>query len=61
MPLVFLAIHGIVIFQGILAYDKTNSKASANVTEGGLGFNHLTLRMKSERGGKINYDVYVYV
>ncbi|XP_045775410.1 uncharacterized protein LOC123874211 [Maniola jurtina] len=46
--------------QGILAYDKTKSGASANVTEGGLGFNYVTLRMKSERGRELNYDVYIY-
>ncbi|XP_023943147.1 uncharacterized protein LOC112049492 [Bicyclus anynana] len=47
--------------QGILAYDKTNSQASANVTAGGLGFNHLSLRMKSERNRELKYDVYIYI
>ncbi|CAH2243544.1 uncharacterized protein LOC120632808 [Pararge aegeria] len=46
--------------QGILAYDKVKSTASANVTAGGLGFNYVTLRMKSERGRDISYDVYIY-
>ncbi|XP_034833671.1 uncharacterized protein [Maniola hyperantus] len=46
--------------QGILAYDKTKSGATANVTHGGLGFNYVTLRMKSERGREIIYDVYIY-
>nr|BAA34219.1 MBF2 [Samia cynthia] len=46
--------------QGILAYDKTNSGASANVTQGGLGYNFMNLRMKSDRGREIHYDVYVY-
>ncbi|CAH2243546.1 jg1593 [Pararge aegeria aegeria] len=46
--------------QGILAYDRTNSDASANVTSGGLGFNYLTLRMKSDRGNDIHFDVYIY-
>ncbi|XP_030021264.2 uncharacterized protein LOC115440900 [Manduca sexta] len=47
--------------QGILAYDLTNSGASANVTSGGMGFNHVTLRMKSDRGKKLQYDIYIYV
>ncbi|CAH2087166.1 unnamed protein product [Euphydryas editha] len=47
--------------QGILAYDLTKSSASANVTAGGLGFSYVTLRMKSERGLDIKYDIYVYV
>ncbi|KAG6446067.1 uncharacterized protein LOC115440892 [Manduca sexta] len=47
--------------QGILAYDLTNSGASANVTSGGLGFNHVTLRLKSDRGKRLQYDIYIYV
>uniref|UniRef100_A0A2A4JML9 MBF2 n=1 Tax=Heliothis virescens TaxID=7102 RepID=A0A2A4JML9_HELVI len=46
--------------QGILAYDKTHTGASANVTQGGLGFNYVNLRLKSDRGEKIDYDVYIY-
>ncbi|XP_023943157.1 uncharacterized protein LOC112049501 [Bicyclus anynana] len=46
--------------QGILAYDKLDSSASANVTAGGLGFNYLSLRMKSERGRGLSYDVYIF-
>ncbi|XP_030021266.2 uncharacterized protein LOC115440901 [Manduca sexta] len=47
--------------QGILAYDLTNSGASANVTSGGLGYNHVTLRLKSDRSKKLQYDIYIYV
>ncbi|XP_045775408.1 uncharacterized protein LOC123874210 [Maniola jurtina] len=46
--------------QGILAYDLTESDASANVTAGGLGFNFVTLRLKSSRGDDIHFDVYIY-
>ncbi|XP_046966730.1 uncharacterized protein LOC124534762 [Vanessa cardui] len=46
--------------QGILAYDLTNSSASANVTAGGLGFPFVTLRMKSERGNEIHYDINIF-
>ncbi|KAJ2949601.1 hypothetical protein O0L34_g15523 [Tuta absoluta] len=48
------------VIQGILAYDQTNTGASANVTNGGLGANTVTLRMKSDRGKPIHFDVYIY-
>ncbi|CAH2049539.1 unnamed protein product, partial [Iphiclides podalirius] len=46
--------------EGILAYDVTNSGASANVTAGGVGFSFVNLRMKSDRGKKLHYEVYIY-
>ncbi|CAK1542329.1 unnamed protein product [Leptosia nina] len=46
--------------QGILAYDLTNTSASANVTQGGIGYPFVTLRMKSESNKEINYDIYIY-
>ncbi|XP_045775440.1 uncharacterized protein LOC123874247 [Maniola jurtina] len=48
--------------QGILAYDKNTfiSHATVNVTEGGLGFNYVTLRMASDSGHDINYDIFIY-
>ncbi|XP_022129275.2 uncharacterized protein LOC111003188 [Pieris rapae] len=46
--------------QGILAYDLTNSSATANVTQGGIGFQFVTLRMKSDKNREINYDIYIY-
>ncbi|KAF9800994.1 hypothetical protein SFRURICE_006037 [Spodoptera frugiperda] len=46
--------------QGILAYDLTNSGASANVTQGGLGHNFVNIRMKSDRYKEIHYDIYIY-
>ncbi|XP_026727769.1 uncharacterized protein LOC113493933 [Trichoplusia ni] len=46
--------------QGLLAYDLTHSDASANVTQGGIGYNFVQLRMKSGRGRDLHYDVYIY-
>ncbi|CAK1581228.1 unnamed protein product [Parnassius mnemosyne] len=46
---------------GILAYDLTNSGASTNVTAGGLGYTFVNLRMKSDRGKDLRYDIYVYI
>uniref|UniRef100_A0A2A4JL79 MBF2 n=1 Tax=Heliothis virescens TaxID=7102 RepID=A0A2A4JL79_HELVI len=46
--------------QGILAFDMTHSGASANVTRGGIGYNFVDLRMKSDRNKELHYDVYIY-
>ncbi|XP_022824770.1 uncharacterized protein LOC111355227 [Spodoptera litura] len=46
--------------QGILAYDLTNSGASANVTKGGLGYNFVNIRLKSDRNKEIRYDINIY-
>lgn len=43
-----------------MAYDLTHSGASANVTQGGLGYNYVNIRMKSDRGEKLHYDIYIY-
>ncbi|CAB3244097.1 unnamed protein product [Arctia plantaginis] len=47
--------------QGILAYDLTTSGASANVTKGGLGYNFVNLRLKSDRAEELHFDIYIYV
>ncbi|XP_026326128.1 uncharacterized protein LOC113234835 [Hyposmocoma kahamanoa] len=46
--------------QGFLAYDMTNTGASCNVTGGGVGMNFLHLRMKSDRGKPLNYEIFIY-
>ncbi|CAH0725054.1 unnamed protein product, partial [Brenthis ino] len=46
--------------QGILAYDLSNSGASANITAGGVGYPFVTIRMKSDRGRGIHYDINIY-
>lgn len=56
IPILFLDIS----FQGILAVDMSNSSASANVTQGGIGYNFVNIRMKSERGRGLKYDIYIY-
>ncbi|XP_072938364.1 uncharacterized protein [Epargyreus clarus] len=47
-----------MVIQGILAYDLTNTSASANVTSGGVGYPYMTLRMKSDRGESLKYQIY---
>ncbi|CAK1581240.1 unnamed protein product [Parnassius mnemosyne] len=46
---------------GILAYDLTTTEASANVTAGGIGYTFVNLRMKSDKGKEMRYDIYVYI
>nr|XP_026495786.1 uncharacterized protein LOC113400445 [Vanessa tameamea] len=47
--------------QGILAYDLTNSSATANVTAGGIGYSYVRLRLSNDRGREIHYDINIYV
>ncbi|XP_063369545.1 uncharacterized protein LOC134657897 [Cydia amplana] len=47
--------------QGIQALDMLQSKASINVTAGGVGHSFVNLRFKSERGFGLDYDIGIYV
>ncbi|CAG5005671.1 unnamed protein product [Parnassius apollo] len=47
--------------QGIQVLDNLHSKASVNVTAGGVGHSFVNLRMKSERGKGLSYDIGIYV
>ncbi|KOB70201.1 Uncharacterized protein OBRU01_15707 [Operophtera brumata] len=49
-----------VFRKGILVIDSKGTEASANVTDGGVGFTHCNVRMKSERGRGLHYDIYIY-
>nr|XP_034838460.1 uncharacterized protein LOC117994619 [Maniola hyperantus] len=46
---------------GIQAIDMLHSKASVNITAGGLGQSFVNLRMKSERGSGLQYSIGIYV
>ncbi|CAH2269153.1 jg23033 [Pararge aegeria aegeria] len=46
---------------GIQAIDLLHSKASVNITAGGLGQSFVHLRMKSERGSGLEYSIGIYV
>ncbi|KAG6441230.1 hypothetical protein O3G_MSEX001755 [Manduca sexta] len=48
------------IIGSIMAYDNLNSKASATVTAGGIGFSYVNIRLKSERGKGLDYDIGIY-
>ncbi|KAJ2942718.1 hypothetical protein O0L34_g2188 [Tuta absoluta] len=45
---------------GLLVFDKMNSGATVEVVSGGLGYNYLQLRMMSEKGKPLKYDINVY-
>ncbi|XP_073952056.1 uncharacterized protein [Choristoneura fumiferana] len=49
------------IIKGISAIDMDKSKAQATVTSGGVGFSFANVRIKSERGDGINYQVQFFV
>ncbi|XP_013192381.1 uncharacterized protein LOC106136395 [Amyelois transitella] len=48
------------IISTILAYDNLQSKATATVTAGGVGYSFVNIRMDSERGKGLEYDIGIY-
>ncbi|CAH0720815.1 unnamed protein product, partial [Brenthis ino] len=58
---VFYADPGQQIIRGIIARDLDHTEASATITAGGVGSSYANIRMKSERGGSLNYQVEIYV
>ncbi|CAH2040620.1 unnamed protein product, partial [Iphiclides podalirius] len=49
------------IIKGVAAIDNDFSHASANITEGGVGYSFVTVRMKSQRHHPLNFEVEIYV
>ncbi|CAH2040622.1 unnamed protein product, partial [Iphiclides podalirius] len=47
--------------KSILVYDNLHSDATASVTAGGIGYTFVNIRLKSEKGTRIDYDIGVYV
>ncbi|CAB3233790.1 unnamed protein product [Arctia plantaginis] len=52
--------NGAIPIKSISCYDHQNSEASINITEGGIGFKHVTLRMKSQRSYRLDYAIEIY-
>nr|XP_026488767.1 uncharacterized protein LOC113395382 [Vanessa tameamea] len=48
------------VIEGIQALDNLHSKSSINITAGGVGSTFVNLRLKSERGGALDYDIGIY-
>ncbi|XP_064072561.1 uncharacterized protein LOC135193547 [Vanessa tameamea] len=44
----------------ILAYDNLHTSATATITAGGLGHTYVNIRLKSERGFALDYDIVIY-
>ncbi|RVE42034.1 hypothetical protein evm_013314 [Chilo suppressalis] len=49
-----------LIIKAIFCYDYQNSEASVNITSGGLGDNHVAIRMKSQRSYRLDYAIEIY-
>ncbi|XP_013199874.1 uncharacterized protein LOC106142601 [Amyelois transitella] len=46
--------------KAIFCYDYQNSEASVNCTEGGVGYDHVTLRLKSQRSYRLDFAIEIY-
>ncbi|KAM3955223.1 uncharacterized protein ACR2FA_010903 [Aphomia sociella] len=57
----FYSLPGTRKIEGIQALDTLHSKSSINITAGGVGHSFVNLRMKSERGRGLSYDIGIYV
>nr|XP_034824609.1 uncharacterized protein LOC117982367 [Maniola hyperantus] len=53
--------NGNSTIRGIMALDMAKSKAKASVTSGGVGSTFTNIKLKSERGGAINYQIQIFV
>ncbi|XP_046965282.1 uncharacterized protein LOC124533809 [Vanessa cardui] len=49
------------IIRGVIARDLDHNDATATITAGGVGSSFVNIRMKSERGGSLNYQIEIYV
>ncbi|VVC89886.1 unnamed protein product [Leptidea sinapis] len=58
---VFYADPGQQIIKGVIARDLDKTLSSATVTAGGVGSSFVNIRLKSERGGSLNYQIDIYV
>ncbi|XP_075969574.1 uncharacterized protein LOC142972379 [Anticarsia gemmatalis] len=58
---VFYSDAGQQIIRGIIARDLDHSAAIATVTAGGVGFPFVNIRLKSERGAGLHYQIEIYV
>ncbi|CAG4948662.1 unnamed protein product [Colias eurytheme] len=58
---VFFSDPGQQIIKGIVARDLDHTEAIATVTAGGVGLSYANIRLKSERGSGLNYQIEIYV
>ncbi|OWR41766.1 uncharacterized protein LOC116768578 [Danaus plexippus] len=58
---VFYSDPGQQIIKGIIARDLDHTDALATITAGGVGQSYANIRLKSERGSGLNYQIEIYV
>ncbi|VVD04572.1 unnamed protein product [Leptidea sinapis] len=58
---VFYSDPGQQVIKGIIARDLDHTDATATVTAGGVGQSYANIRLKSERGSGLNYQIEIYV
>ncbi|KAM3956353.1 uncharacterized protein ACR2FA_009692 [Aphomia sociella] len=49
------------VIKGIAAVDLAKGESTASVTAGGVGFTFVNIRLKSERGEGLDYQVQIFV
>ncbi|VVC92391.1 unnamed protein product [Leptidea sinapis] len=52
--------NGQVPIKGITVLDLDKSKASVKITAGGIGSTYVNLKLKSERGDGLNYQIQIF-
>ncbi|CAG4976936.1 unnamed protein product [Colias eurytheme] len=52
--------NGQIAIKGITALDLDKSKAKVSITAGGVGSTYVNLKLKSERGDGLNYQIQIY-
>ncbi|XP_052739563.1 probable salivary secreted peptide [Bicyclus anynana] len=58
---VFFSDPGQQIIKGVIARDLDHTDALASITAGGIGLPYVNIKLKSERGSGLNYQLEVYV
>ncbi|XP_045447366.1 probable salivary secreted peptide [Melitaea cinxia] len=58
---VFFADPGQQKIMGIIARDLDHTDAIATITAGGVGESYANIRLKSDRGSGLNYQIEIYV
>ncbi|XP_072940335.1 uncharacterized protein [Epargyreus clarus] len=53
--------NGEKVIRGISALDRANSKGKVTVTAGGVGSTFANVKLKSERGDGLDYQIQVFV
>ncbi|XP_021192384.3 uncharacterized protein LOC110377721 [Helicoverpa armigera] len=52
--------NGTAPIKAISCYDFQNSEASVNITSGGIGYNYVELRLKSQRSYRLDFAIEIY-